>query len=72
MGPRPGPWHQILDIKKLAAGAGHFLGAEPKEDVSENQLTLPPQCYHIDFDEELKMNMNEVMKIEGGWHPFPT
>jgi len=36
-----------------------FLGAEPKKaddkDVAKNELVLPPQCYHIDFDDELKM-----------------
>mmetsp|Transcript_19108 Transcript_19108/g.41643 ORF Transcript_19108/g.41643 Transcript_19108/m.41643 type:complete len:251 (+) Transcript_19108:1-753(+) len=36
-----------------------FLGAEPKKaddkDAAKNELILPPQCYHIDFDDELKM-----------------
>lgn len=41
--------------RQTAVHKATFLGAEPKEDDSENQLTLPPQCYHIDFDDDLKM-----------------
>ena len=41
--------------RQTAVHKANFLGADPKEDASENELTLPPQCYHIDFDEDLKM-----------------
>lgn len=41
--------------RQTAVHKATFLGAEPKDDGSENQLDLPPQCYHIDFDEDLKM-----------------
>ena len=41
--------------RQTAVHKATFLGAEPKEDDRANQLTLPPQCYHIDFDDDLKM-----------------
>ena len=41
--------------RQTAVHKANFLGADPKEDASENELTLPPQCYHIDFDEDLNM-----------------
>eukprot|EP00562_Extubocellulus_spinifer_P032079 CAMPEP_0178712502 /NCGR_PEP_ID=MMETSP0699-20121125/18918_1 /TAXON_ID=265572 /ORGANISM="Extubocellulus spinifer, Strain CCMP396" /LENGTH=252 /DNA_ID=CAMNT_0020361261 /DNA_START=179 /DNA_END=937 /DNA_ORIENTATION=+ len=41
--------------RQTATHTAKFLGAEPKEDARDNELILPPQCYHIDFDDDLKM-----------------
>ena len=41
--------------RQTAVHKAKFLGAEPKEDPKDNELILPPQCYHIDFDDALKM-----------------
>jgi hypothetical protein len=43
--------------RQTATHVAPFLGAEPKKDDEKatTELILPPQCYHIDFDDDLKM-----------------
>lgn len=43
--------------RQTATHKAAFLGAEPKTEgkEGENSLVLPPQCYHIDLDDDLKM-----------------